>query len=189
MPTAALPRFGERINRIPPIMPTRSAVSASNVVPARDERPVPSAHTSTVLTLQRPITLKVNLPSGGINDSQPRSSLLRRTFQPPAPATPETLTEGRREAPGPHGIADWRWFPPAATSNRACGSPAHGSPTFFTAGIRLFPSPRPVRARRDDDSIEADQAQPVRRLYATTASRRPRALVAFGHEQREAVGA
>jgi hypothetical protein len=28
------------------------------------------------------------------------------------------------------------WFPPAATSNRACGSPAHGSPTFFTAGIQ-----------------------------------------------------
>ena len=27
-------------------------------------------------------------------------------------------------------------FPPAATSNRACGSPAHGSPTFFTAGIQ-----------------------------------------------------
>jgi hypothetical protein len=31
------------------------------------------------------------------------------------------------------------WFPPTATSNRACGSPAHGSPTFFTAGIRLHP--------------------------------------------------
>jgi hypothetical protein len=29
------------------------------------------------------------------------------------------------------------WFPPAAASNRACGSPAHGSPTFFTVGIRL----------------------------------------------------
>ncbi len=25
------------------------------------------------------------------------------------------------------------WFPPAAASIRACGSPAHGSPTFFTA--------------------------------------------------------
>ena len=31
------------------------------------------------------------------------------------------------------------WFPPAATSNRACGSPAHGSPTFFTVGIRFHP--------------------------------------------------
>src|SRR3954463_5939782 len=29
------------------------------------------------------------------------------------------------------------WFPPAATSNRACGSLAHGSPTLFTVGIQL----------------------------------------------------
>jgi hypothetical protein len=29
-------------------------------------------------------------------------------------------------------------IPPAAASNRACGSLAHGSPTFFTAGIRLI---------------------------------------------------
>jgi hypothetical protein len=42
------------------------------------------------------------------------------------------------------------WFPPAATSNRACGSPAHGSPTFFTAGIRLISLAKPggVSARR-----------------------------------------
>ena len=40
------------------------------------------------------------------------------------------------------GMADWCWFPPAAASNRACGSPAHGSPTFFTVGIRLsLPGP------------------------------------------------
>jgi hypothetical protein len=32
---------------------------------------------------------------------------------------------------------DWPWFPPAATSNRACGFPAHGSPTLFTVGIRV----------------------------------------------------
>ena len=30
-------------------------------------------------------------------------------------------------------------FPVPAASNRACGSPAHGSPTPFTAGIRLSP--------------------------------------------------
>jgi hypothetical protein len=39
-----------------------------------------------------------------------------------------------------HMLARLAWFPPAATSNRACGSLAHGSPTFFTAGIQ-----RPVR--------------------------------------------
>jgi hypothetical protein len=32
-------------------------------------------------------------------------------------------------------LARLAWFPPAATSNRACDFPAHGSPTFFTAGI------------------------------------------------------
>ncbi len=36
-----------------------------------------------------------------------------------------------------HVLARLAWFPPAATSIRACGSPAHGSPTFFTAGIQL----------------------------------------------------
>ena len=42
-----------------------------------------------------------------------------------------------------HVLARLAWFPPAATSNRACGSPAHGSLTFFTAGIQ-----RPVRHGR-----------------------------------------
>jgi hypothetical protein len=36
-----------------------------------------------------------------------------------------------------HVLARLAWFPPAATSNRACGFPAHGSPTFFTVSIRL----------------------------------------------------
>ena len=35
-----------------------------------------------------------------------------------------------------HVLARLAWFPPAATSNRACDFPAHGSPTFFTAGIQ-----------------------------------------------------
>jgi hypothetical protein len=53
-----------------------------------------------------------------------------------------------------------RQFPPAATSNRACGSLAHGSPTSFTAGIRSSPldPPVPERTGGDDESIEADQS-------------------------------
>src|SRR5262245_15663743 len=48
--------------------------------------------------------------------------------------------------------------PPApAASNRACGSPAHGSPTSFTAGIRSFP-PGLVGPGCDNDSVKADQA-------------------------------
>src|ERR1039458_646110 len=59
---------------------------------------------------------------------------------------------------------DWFRFPPAATSIRACGSPAHGSPTPFTAGIRLFPldPPVPEGAGGDDESVEADQSHAVR---------------------------
>jgi hypothetical protein len=43
---------------------------------------------------------------------------------------------GERRPAARHVLARLAWFPPAATSNRACGSPAHGSPTFFTAGIQ-----------------------------------------------------
>jgi hypothetical protein len=41
-------------------------VSASSALPARDDKPVPSASTSTVPNDALPITFKVNLPSGWI---------------------------------------------------------------------------------------------------------------------------
>ncbi len=46
-------------------------------------------------------------------------------------------------------------------SNRACGSPAHGSPTSFTAGVRCHP-PGPEGSGCGDGPIKADQAQVVR---------------------------
>ena len=46
-------------------------------------------------------------------------------------------------------------------SNRACGSPAHGSPTSFTAGIRRDP-PGPEGSGCGDGSCQVDQAQVVR---------------------------
>jgi hypothetical protein len=52
--------------------------------------------------------------------------------------------------------------PVPATSKRACGSPAHGLPTSFTAGIRFLP-PGLVGPGCDTVSIEADQAAVVRR--------------------------
>src|SRR5206468_12560945 len=79
----------------PAVSPTRSATSASSAVPARDERPVPSALTSTVLALQRPITFTVNLLSGGIGNSTAQSSLLRRTFQTPSRPHPGATDESR----------------------------------------------------------------------------------------------
>src|SRR5271165_7504717 len=51
-------------------------------------------------------------------------------------------------------------FPAPATSNRACGSPAHGSPTPFTGGIRL-PPPVPEGPGGDDDSRQGDQPEPA----------------------------
>src|SRR3954467_2315130 len=50
---------------------------------------------------------------------------------------------GRREAPGVARRGRLSLVSSRPPSNRACGSPAHGSPTFFTAGIQ-----RPVRHRR-----------------------------------------
>jgi hypothetical protein len=42
-------------------------------------------------------------------------------------------------------VGDWRGSAerPVSSprpSNRACGSPAHGLPTFFTVGVRPFPA-------------------------------------------------
>ena len=54
-------------------------------------------------------------------------------------------------------------FPAPAASNRACGSPAHGSPTPFTAGIRPCP-PVPEGPGVDDDSRQGDQSELVRGL-------------------------
>jgi hypothetical protein len=60
-----LPRARERPLR-PSVSPRRCAVSASSAVPAREDRPLPSASTSTVLNEAFPITFKVNLLSGRI---------------------------------------------------------------------------------------------------------------------------
>lgn len=50
--------------------------------------------------------------------------------------------------------------PPApATSNRACGSPAHGSPTPFTARVRLLP-PGLVGSGCDDGPISSGLGTP-----------------------------
>jgi hypothetical protein len=80
------------------------------------------------------------------------------------------------------------WFPPAAASNRACGSLAHGSLTFFTGGHSASRSPRPVGSWRDDGCVEGDQPEAVRRLVGHGLPPvSPTALVALGHEPREAV--
>ena len=59
------------------------------------------------------------------------------------------------------GAVPWPWSVSSPRpSNRACGSPAHGLPTFFTGGVRPCP-PVPEGSGRDDGSVEADQAQVV----------------------------
>ena len=52
-----------------------------------------------------------------------------------------------------------RYLIAATASNRACGSPAHGSPTSFTGGVRMPASPRVVWGH--DDSTELDQPEAV----------------------------
>jgi hypothetical protein len=72
MARTALTRTLKRIAQLGR-QPDPIGTSASNDVPARENNPVPSARTSSVLTLQRPITFKVNLLSGGIGDSTSRT--------------------------------------------------------------------------------------------------------------------
>src|SRR5947199_10625520 len=75
--------------------------------------------------------------------------------------------------------------PPApATSNRACGSPAHGSPTPFTAGIRFLP-PGLVGPGRDNGSVEVDQAALVGRSVGDhVQAEAPAAFVSLPNEDR-----
>src|SRR5665647_3048453 len=73
-------------------------------------------------------------------------------------------------------------------SNRACGSPAHGSPTSFTAGIRLCPrcSPVPEGPGSNDDSEQVDQTEVVRgRARDDVHPERPRPPVALGDDSRQ----
>src|SRR6266511_6282426 len=77
--------------------------------------------------------------------------------------------------------------PAPATSNRACGSPAHGLPTPFTAGIRFLP-PGLVRPGCDHGPTQAVQPASVRRLVgehgqAEAAS----AFMPFADEQHEPI--
>jgi hypothetical protein len=85
------------------------------------------------------------------------------------------------------GRADWPTglvssHPP---SNRACGSPAHGSPTFFTVGIRL-PSALTGGSWRGDRSVEADQAVAVGAAVEDLPAVTPGLLMAFGDQHLQA---
>jgi hypothetical protein len=79
---------------------------------------------------------------------------------------------------------DWRWFPPAAASIRASGFPAHGSPTFFTAGIRL-PGPGPVGSGGDNGSGDTDESHAIGRPGDQPVAVAALPLVPFGEKQRE----
>jgi hypothetical protein len=78
--------------------------------------------------------------------------------------------------------------PAPATSNHACGSPAHGLPTPFTAGIPFLP-PGLVGPGCDHGSMQAEQSAPVRRLVGEHG--RAEAASAFmpvADEQGEPIG-
>ena len=54
-------------------------------------------------------------------------------------------------------------FPVPSPSNRACGSPAHGSRTSFTDGIRFAFTPTPQGPRSDYASMQVNQPQAIAR--------------------------
>ena len=122
------------------------------------------------------------------NKAPMRHVFLGSRLRTPASSPPSLTTEQLPSACG------WCHQPPQGTrtpellvmsrAHRACGSPAHGSPTFFTAGIRLSP-PGPVGPERDDESVEIDQPHAVvqevgHRRHPISAG----ALVAFGDQHR-----
>ena len=86
-----------------------------------------------------------------------------------------TVSDGRRAAYGPDGfpcrlqhratVVRVLSVSSPSPSNRACGSPAHGSPTSFTTGIRFLP-PVPVGSGYDDEN-----ATVVRSLLADLVAR------------------
>ena len=79
-------------------------------------------------------------------------------------------------------------FSSSRPSNRACGSPAPGLPTPFTAGIRSFP-PGLVRPGCDDDSRQADQSTSVRRLVGEHGqAEASSAFMSLPDEQRQTFG-
>jgi hypothetical protein len=54
-------------------------------------------------------------------------------------------------------LARLAWFRPAASSIRACGSPAHGSPTFFTVGIQRPWLSRQASATKGSTSVSGTE--------------------------------
>lgn len=69
----------------------------------------------------------------------------------------------------------------------ACRSPAHGSPTPFTAGVRSSP-PSTVAPGSDDNPVKADQAEPVWGLEGDDRPAvGPGPAVALGQDQSEPV--
>ena len=103
----------------------------------------------------------------------------------PIPPRAVEVVSGRREAPGVARRGRLTLVSSRPPSNRACGSPAHGSPTSFAAGVRRSP-PGPVGSGCDDGSVEADQAVAVG-LLEDPAAVVCAALVAFADEQGEAI--
>src|SRR4051794_26334792 len=76
-------------------------------------------------------------------------------------------------------------FSSSRPSIRARGSPGHGLPTPFTAGIRSLP-PRLALRGRDDDSIQADQAELVgREVEQCPLAEVSTTTVPFADEQRD----
>jgi hypothetical protein len=79
----------------PSTSPSRCGVSASSAIPAREDKPVPSAATSTVPNVASSITFTVNLLSGwiagvatAILPAQADASA-HPQHRPPSPATPD----------------------------------------------------------------------------------------------------
>ncbi len=111
----------------------------------------------------------IRSPSGSCTRSASRLLRPQRASAGP-PGLSHHASPGRLPEPGcgvasrPTWTTDVAGLSPAGSQPCRLLPPAHGSPTPFTAGIRLAPldPPVPEGAGGDDESVEADQSHAVR---------------------------
>ena len=154
--------------------------------PPADHRPKqPSGHGRTAARTEANTGQRSRETPSTVDDHAERGlTITSDTPTPPARHIPAlTVGSARGAWTARRVLARLVWFPPAATSIRACGSPAHGSPTFFTAGIRLISLAMPGAgvARRRSRPGRSARDGPVTGRPGPTSRNRGSARDAWPH--------
>src|ERR1035438_1575728 len=131
----------------------------------------------------------IRSPSGSCTRSAPRLLRPQRSRARP-PGLSHHASPGRLPGPGcgvasrPTWTTDVAGLAPAGSQPCRLLLPAHGSPTFFTAGIRL-PGPGPVGSGSDSGSGDPDESHAIGRSGDPPVAIAALLLVPFGEKQSE----